>query len=33
VPGAPQDFITQDVPPGDPRAGNAPAGRDHGVHH
>jgi cytochrome c oxidase subunit I len=33
VPGAPQDFITQDVPPGDPRAGNAPTGRDHGVHH
>ena len=33
VPGAPEDFIPQDVPPGDPRAGNAPAGRDHGVHH
>jgi cytochrome c oxidase subunit I len=33
VPGAPEDFIPQTVPPGDPRAGNAPAGRDHGVHH
>jgi len=33
VPGAPQDFIPQNVPAGDPRAGNAPAGRDHGVHH
>ena len=33
VPGAPQDFIPQNEPPGDPRAGNAPAGRDHGVHH
>ncbi len=33
VPGAPEDFIPQDIPPGDPRAGNAPAGRDHGVHH
>ena len=33
VPGAPQDFIPQDVPPGDPRAGSAPAGREHGVHH
>jgi cytochrome c oxidase subunit I len=33
VPGAPEDFVPQNVPPGDPRAGNAPAGRDHGVHH
>jgi cytochrome c oxidase subunit I len=33
VPGAPEDFIPQNVPPGDPRAGNAPPGRDHGVHH
>jgi len=33
VPGAPEDFVPQNVPPGDPRAGNSPEGRDHGVHH
>jgi cytochrome c oxidase subunit I len=32
VPGAPEDFIPQDIPPGDPRAGSAPAGREHGGH-
>ena len=33
VPGAPEDFVPQNVPPGDPRAGNSPEGREHGVHH
>jgi hypothetical protein len=33
VPGAPEDFVPQNVPPGDPRAGNCAGGRDHGVHH
>jgi cytochrome c oxidase subunit 1 len=32
VPGAPEDFIPQDIPPGDPRAGTAAAGREHGHH-